>query len=345
MDIPIAVRSDDATPIYLQIEYQLRYLITSGRLVEGTRLPTVRAAADHLDVNPGTVAQAYRELQDQGLLEAAPGRGTFVATTLPVEGDQAVRRRLLDDAVQRAIQRARALGFGDADVRRQVDAQLSTTPSRIPVVLAAPTTAIARKYAGSLERRVDPSLQVRPVTFDEIAGRAPHVGALLDEAYLVITFAGYARRIEDDLSAFGRPVRVLGVTTEVQPATLEALDALDPGASLCVVTQEPYVPPVLRLLEERAGRAPSSVDVCLDRDVETARRLLPQADRVVYTFVAREFVIEMGVAPERRLEVQFDLTPASVERLRAVLRPSATAPATPDVDGGTVRAEVPPHRS
>jgi hypothetical protein len=100
------------------------------------------------------------------------------------------------------------------------------------------------------------------------------------------------------------------------------------------VTQQPYVSPVLALLEERAGRRPSSIQVCLDGDVETARRSLPDADRIIYTFVAREFVIEMGVPAAKRLEVQFDLTSASVARLRAALRPGGgTARAAEDAPG------------
>lgn len=348
MRFPISVQQDAPTPIYLQIEFQLRYLITSGRLAEGTRLPTVRAAADHLKVNPGTVSQAYRELQEQGLLEAAPGRGTFVASTLRVEGDRAIRERLLDDAVQRSIQRARALGFSDDEIRRQVDAQLSTSPVRIPIVLAAPTVAIARKYSSSLERRVDSSLMVRAVTFDEITERAPHVSALLDEAYVVVTFAGYARSVEDDLRSFGRPVRVLGVKTEVQPTTLERLENLPPGDRICLVTQPPYVSPVLALLEERSGRAPSSVHLCLDGDAETARRFLPSADRVIYTFAARDFVIEMGVSPARRLEVEFDLTAASVERLRTALRPGSRdddEPGRPGADSSETATRDTPDRT
>ena len=325
MDVPIAIRPESATPIYLQLKYQLAHHITSGRLSEGTRLPTVRAVADHLGVNPGTVAQAYRELQQQGLLEAAPGRGTFVATTLPVDLDATERRRLLEDAVRRAVLRARGLGFADAEVRQFVDLALSSTDARRPVLFAAPTMAIARKYATSIERRLGPSVDVHPVTFDAIASRSPHVATLLETAFFVITFAGLAKGVERDLERYAAPCRVLGCSTEVQPHTLEALRALTPAATLCLVTQEPYLPPTLEMLVAQTGRDPDAIALCLDGDEATARRLFPTVDRVVYTFAARDFVVEHAVPVERRLEVTFDLTEASVTRLRHVLFPNDDA--------------------
>ena len=322
VNVPIAIRSDAPTPIYLQIKYQLRYLITSGKLPEGAQLPTVRATADRLGVNPGPVAQAYRELQDQGLLEASPGRGTFVAATLDTHGDAMVRQRLLADVVGRAAQRGRALGFRADDIRQHLDTLLGTTRRTVPVIFAAPSMMIARKYAASLERRVGDELTVHAVTIDEIAGAAPHVAALLDTAYFVVTFSGMAQRVEHDLGSYTRPSRVLGCTTEAQEHSLRALSRVGAGTSLCLVTQETYLPPTLTIIEQQTGRRAADVAICLDGDAATARELFPRVDRVVYTFVAREFLIEMGVPPEKRLEIAFDLTETSVTRLRDVLLPA-----------------------
>jgi GntR family transcriptional regulator len=319
MQIPITVRPDASTPIYLQIRYQLAQLITSGKLREGERLPTVRSVASRLEVNPGTVAQAYRELQQQGLLEAAPGRGTFVAATAPIEVDAAARQRLLDDAVRRALLRARGLGFGDGEVRQHLDLVMAESAPVYPITFAAPTAAIARKYASSLERRLARCVEVHPLTFAALAARAPTALALLDTAYFVLTFAGLARALERDLAGLGRPVRVVGCATEVQAPTLAALEALDARARLCLVTQEPYVHPMLNLLAERAGRSADQLDVVVDGDREAAARAFARADRVVYTFAARDFLIELGVPPERRLEVVFDLTEDALARVRALL--------------------------
>ena len=317
MDVPITVRPEATTPIYLQIKYQLAHLITSGRLQEGERLPTVRSVAERLDVNPGTVAQAYRELQQQGLLEAAPGRGTFVAPTAPVETDAGARRRLLEDAVRAALYRARGLGFADDEVRQHLDLALASNDAR-PVLFAAPTLDIARKYATSLERRVGPALAVHPVTFRAIEARQPHVAALLQSAYYVFTFTGLARSVGDALERLGRPHRVIGCATEVQPHTFAALRALDPAARVCLATEEPYLPPTLNLLTEHTGRPAEDIEVVLDDDREHAAAAFARADRVVYTFGARDLVIALGVPPERRLEVTFDLTADAVARVARV---------------------------
>jgi GntR family transcriptional regulator len=323
MDVPITVRPEATTPIYLQIKYQLAHLITSGQLREGHRLPTVRSVAERFDVNPGTVAQAYRELQHQGLLEAAPGRGTFVAPTAPVSTDAAERRRLLDEALRTALYRARGLGFDDDEIRQHLDLALASADAR-PVLFAAPTLDIARKYATSLERRLGPAVAVHPVTFGAIEAREPHVAALLASAYFVATFAGLARAVAEALAELGRPHRVIGCATEVQPHTYAALRALDPDARLCLATQEPYVPPALNLLTEQTGRAASAIEVVLLEAPAHAAAAFARADRVVYTFGARDLVIAHGVPGERRLEVTYDLTDAAVARVGALLFGSRT---------------------
>ena len=67
-------------PKYLSLVRALREGVRRGDLAPGTRLPTVRNLAWKLGVTPGTVARAYQIATQEGLLEAAVGRGTFVST-------------------------------------------------------------------------------------------------------------------------------------------------------------------------------------------------------------------------------------------------------------------------
>jgi len=65
--------------MYAQIADGLRVLIASGALKEGVLLPSVRQLANDLGVNLNTVATAYRELQNEGLLAIRAGAGCVVA--------------------------------------------------------------------------------------------------------------------------------------------------------------------------------------------------------------------------------------------------------------------------
>lgn len=70
-------------PKYLALAHHLRQAIRAGELTEGTRLPPVRDLAWRLGVTPGTVSRAYQMVTQEGLLDAAVGRGTFVASARP----------------------------------------------------------------------------------------------------------------------------------------------------------------------------------------------------------------------------------------------------------------------
>ncbi|WP_071675385.1 aminotransferase-like domain-containing protein [Nioella nitratireducens] len=66
-------------PKYRAVAESIREAIASGDLAVGAKLPPVRDLAWTLSITPGTVARAYTILTDDGVLEAAVGRGTFVA--------------------------------------------------------------------------------------------------------------------------------------------------------------------------------------------------------------------------------------------------------------------------
>ncbi|MHA6345177.1 aminotransferase-like domain-containing protein [Roseivivax sp. CAU 1761] len=66
-------------PKYRAVAESIRRGIGAGSLTPGAKLPPVRELAWQLGITPGTVARAYSELTDAGVLEAEVGRGTFVA--------------------------------------------------------------------------------------------------------------------------------------------------------------------------------------------------------------------------------------------------------------------------
>jgi GntR family transcriptional regulator len=77
----VIVRVDPASPIppYEQLRAQVAASIVGGHLAEGHQLPPIRQLAADLDLAPGTVARAYRELEAAGLVISRGRRGTRVA--------------------------------------------------------------------------------------------------------------------------------------------------------------------------------------------------------------------------------------------------------------------------
>jgi GntR family transcriptional regulator len=65
-------------PVYLQLVDQIRYAAAAGALRPGELLPSIRPLAEALRVNRNTIAKAYAELESQGIIETAPGKGCFL---------------------------------------------------------------------------------------------------------------------------------------------------------------------------------------------------------------------------------------------------------------------------
>ena len=79
----LTVDANDKHPIYQQVVDCIKALIARGDLREGMTLPSVRQVAGDLGVNLNTVAVAYRQLQDEGLVTVRHGAGTVVAPRRP----------------------------------------------------------------------------------------------------------------------------------------------------------------------------------------------------------------------------------------------------------------------
>jgi GntR family transcriptional regulator len=99
-------------PLYLQLIEQVKRAVALGTLEPGEQLPTVKALALDLTINPNTVARVYRELERDGVIETSPGRGSFVRAG----GAGSESHRAVEDvaraALDGAVREAKSLGLG-----------------------------------------------------------------------------------------------------------------------------------------------------------------------------------------------------------------------------------------
>jgi GntR family transcriptional regulator len=100
---------------FQQIMDQFRNLIESGELRAGDALPTVRQLASDLSVAPNTVARAYAELQEEGLVTSDGRRGTRVASDVRT-GDKPARARKLHETIGKFLQTLAHRGYSEAEI-------------------------------------------------------------------------------------------------------------------------------------------------------------------------------------------------------------------------------------
>lgn len=118
----ITIDAASGEPPFEQIKRQFRLAVASGELAPGDKLPTVRRLAGDLDLAPNTVARAYRELEQEGLISTRGRAGTFVS------GDDV--QRVARSAAASYAEQMRTLGLTPADalelVRRALDRGATT---------------------------------------------------------------------------------------------------------------------------------------------------------------------------------------------------------------------------
>ena len=103
----------DSRPIYEQIKDGLRRMIVTGAMAQDEKLPSVRALATQLSINPNTIQRAYRELEADGYILSVAGKGSFVAQVDQLAEQQ---KKQAVDAFRAAAQKLRQLGLTQAQL-------------------------------------------------------------------------------------------------------------------------------------------------------------------------------------------------------------------------------------
>jgi GntR family transcriptional regulator len=120
-------------PINTQIIEQIKYLISTGELAPGERLPTLRELAAQLQVNFTTVARAYRTLDAEGLISTQHGRGTFVLGPATEAETDRLREQSLDSLTTEYLRETRHLGFEDQAILQAIQRYLGDAGSNTKI--------------------------------------------------------------------------------------------------------------------------------------------------------------------------------------------------------------------
>ena len=123
------------TPLYAQIATRIRVAVAAGEVKPGDALPSVRALAQRLRVNPATVVQAYRELEIDGFVERRHGAGTFVCD-VPADRKTEERTAQAQTIARQALQEAGRLGIPAAELlaalRDEMVDEVADAPAAAP---------------------------------------------------------------------------------------------------------------------------------------------------------------------------------------------------------------------
>jgi molybdate-binding protein/DNA-binding transcriptional regulator YhcF (GntR family) len=136
----IAISFNSSEAIHKQIANHLRRQIAAGKMSPGDRLPAIRALATSLGLDPGTVARAYRELGQDGIISSQHGsHGSYVSAKATESNLTERQRERLGALVEKTVLDAINLGYSAEDVETAFTLQLasrrrtSSSPSTEPL--------------------------------------------------------------------------------------------------------------------------------------------------------------------------------------------------------------------
>jgi GntR family transcriptional regulator len=122
----LKIDSHNGLAVYDQIVRQLKFAVADGALRAGEMTPSVRELARELAINPNTVARAYRQLQDDGVLAAVRGTGLAVAPSAQRQC-QTERSKLIRVRLRNVLQEAAQSGREQNEIEQIFRAELIAT--------------------------------------------------------------------------------------------------------------------------------------------------------------------------------------------------------------------------
>lgn len=300
-------------PYYIQLKEQIRRRITQGVWAAGTKLPTERELASSLAVSRNTVSQAYKELESEGVLSSAQGRGTFVADTLIImqqEGRKEKVLRIIDVAMEEAV----GLGFSIDDFVSFVHVrgmEKKDLLSRVKVAFVECNPEQLDEARWNLGSGVS----LLPFLLSELQ-EFPRAQRRLEGMDMVVTGVSHLSEVKTLFEKLKLPI--LGMSLQPKLETIVRIAKLTMGRDLALVCESSQFAEKVKNALNQAGLHPTFKTLIQPNEAKL-REVLPDCGAVILAPRLRLRVEK--VLPENMecIEFRFEPDAGSLNLLRGAL--------------------------
>ena len=278
-------------------------------------LPSIRNLAAQLTINPNTVAQAYKELTNDGLITTRQGQGTFVNAFTSNQSDSDTRRlQLLTDLLTHTYQRSLSMGFSSNDVRDHLNAILAH-PHAHPrhLIVITKTTQAATRYHALLEQQLGTKhYTISALTFDDVNNYSPAAQTAFSTGYFIVTLSLYVRELETLLTKKHLEAEVIPATVDITQDCTKRLQALTANQQVNLLAEDRNLPDAIYLLLKNSHLKYDNITLV---QPENAAVLRDTQYPVIHTFGVGSLLDEHNVPVNQRIELSFHLSQQTIKKI------------------------------
>ncbi len=302
-------------PLYLQLRDQIMYYISTGSLGAREQLPPVKILAKTLSINFQTVRKAYKELEDDGLLNIKHGEGTFISlTNSSVRRTKTLSRNAnfiqpdiqaqFGDAAKKLIEQYLHQGLDFAEAKKIAEksfAEIERSQVAPLIVFAECNQFQIKQISKILEQEL--KLEVQPML---VADLGREISSLMNDGREInIVTTGF--HINEVRNAVGEmPIQIDVLITNLNPETRRQLEAVGENGRYSFICRDKESAVLYKdLLKAELGYEQIHLTACILAETDKVRTILNSSDVVLVSPPVYEEVRKLA-PPEKAVYNVFE---------------------------------------
>lgn len=299
-------------PVGKQLYGLLSYMLSFGDMPKGVKLQSVRQLAAELDIAPLTVAEVYRQLRAEGLVEIRPGLGAFTVYEPHRQAGRIAPANALSADIDNLLEKAEGFGISPVTLASMVQAQAKLRKPRVhlDIIFVAIFETPGRDYVEQIRPALAANDVISLVTVDQVRD-SDDVRQQCRDADLVLTFV----HREAEMRGLVPGANLLALRFIPSERTRQSLALLDPRTRIAAVTHlRDYIAIMRPSVREFA---PHVSDIAVTwSDAGDLSEIIARCDVVIYASGA-DHVADLAGPNKRCFEYRHAPDPGVLENVLA----------------------------